>query len=67
MKYDGGTGETEAEVPHVPHGNKNDLKDEIRSDSSTAQLPIIRTVLSMAALHKLKIATLDISKAYLQA
>ncbi len=45
----------------------DDLKDEIRSDSSTAQFSIIRTVLSMAALYKLRIATLDISRAYLRA
>ncbi len=36
--------------------------DEIRSDSSTAQFPVIRTVLSMAVIHRFRLATLDISK-----
>ncbi len=47
-----------------PHGNKDDLKDKIKSNSSTAQFQIIRTILSTAALRKLKMAILDISKAY---
>ncbi len=67
VKFDGETGKLKLICRIVPHGNKDDLKDEIGSDSSTAQFPIIRTVLSMAALHKLRIATLDISNAYLQA
>ncbi len=60
VKYDGEGGKAE-----VPHRNKDDLNNEIRSDSSAAQFAIIGTVLSTATLHKLKIVTLDISKAYL--
>ncbi len=67
VKYDGERGKQNPKCRIVPHGNKYDLKEEIRSDSSTAQLPIMRTFLSMAALHKLRIGTLEISKAYLQA
>ncbi len=51
----------------VPHGNKDDLKDILPSDSSTAQFPIIRTALSMAALHRFQLAKIDISGAYLPA
>ncbi len=67
MTFDGETGKLKLKCPIVPHGNKDDLKGEIRSDSSTAQFPIIRTVLSIAAFQNLRIATLEIYKAYLQA
>ncbi len=67
VKYDGAQGKLKLKCRIAPHSNRDDPKDEIRSDSSTTQFPIIRTVLSMAALHKLKIATLDIFKACPQA
>ncbi len=67
VKYDGETGKLKLECRIVPHGNRDERKDKILSDSSTAQFPIIRTALSIAALYKFKLATLDISKAYLQA
>ncbi len=57
VKFHGETGKLKLKCRIVPHGNKNQLKDEIRSESSIAQFPIIRMVLSMAALHKLKIAS----------
>ncbi len=55
------------ETKMIPHGNKDDLKDILSSDPSTAQFPIIRTVLSIAALHRFQVAKIDISGAYLQA
>ncbi len=67
VKFDGESGKLKLRCRVVPHGNRDQLKNELRSDSSTAQFPVIRTVLSMAVIHKLKLATLDISKAYLQA
>ncbi len=51
----------------VPHGNKDYPKDILRSDSSAAEFPIIRTVLSMTALHRFQPSKIDISGAYLQA
>lgn len=50
----------------MPHGNRDLDKDNIRSDSSSAQFSVIRAVLSMAATFKLKLATIDICKAYMQ-
>ncbi len=41
MKFDVGTRKLMLKCRTVPHGNKDDLKDEIRSDSSIAQLPVI--------------------------
>ncbi len=67
MKTDDHTGKLWLSCRMVPHGNKDDLKDILRSDSSTAQFPIIRTVFSMAALHRFQLAKIDISGAYLQA
>ena len=67
VKFDGESGKLKLRCRVVPHGNRDQLKDDLRSDSSTAQFPIIRTVLSMAVIHKFTLATLDISKAYLQA
>ncbi len=67
MKTDEHTGKLRLSCRMVPHGNKEDLKDILRSDSSTAQFPIIRTLLSMAALHRFQLAKIDLSGAYLLA
>ena len=42
-------------------------KDSIRKDSATAQFPIIRALLSAAAVLGLELATIDISGVFLQA
>lgn len=34
----------------VPHGNEDDNKDEVRKDSSNAQLSIIRLVLALSTV-----------------
>ncbi len=66
MKTDDHTGKLPLSCSLVPHGNKDDLKDILRSDSLTAQFPIIRTVLSMAALHRFQLAKIDIYGAHLK-
>jgi len=66
VKHDGESGKLKLKCRIVPHGNRDKEKDDIRSDSQTAQFPVIRSVLSISALFKLKLATLDISKAYMQ-
>ncbi len=58
VKYDVDTGNLKPRCRVVPHGNMDQLKGELRSDSSTAQFPVIRTVLSIAVIHKLKLARL---------
>ncbi len=56
LKTDDTTGKLKLTCRMVPHGNKDNLRDILRSDSSTAQFQIIRTVLSMAALHRFQLA-----------
>jgi Reverse transcriptase (RNA-dependent DNA polymerase) len=51
----------------VPHGNRDREKDGLRTDSATAQFCVIRLVLSIAVTLKLRLSSLDISGAYLQA
>ena len=50
----------------VPHGNRDDDKDSIRKDSATAQLNIIRLLLSLVTFLGFRLATADIKGAYLQ-
>lgn len=50
----------------VPHGNRDDEKDNIRKDSSTAQLFVIRLLLSLVTFLCFRLATADIKGAYLQ-
>ena len=49
-----------------PHGNRDKEKDGIRKDSAAVQFPIIRLMLSIAALLGLRLGTIDITAAYLQ-
>ena len=51
----------------VPHGNKDKEMEEIRKDSTTAQFPTIRALISIAACLGLSLAAIDIKSAYLQA
>ena len=49
IKHDGQEGSLKLKCRLVPHGNPDRDKDSIRSDSSTAQIHVIRIVLSIAA------------------
>lgn len=49
-----------------PHGNRDDLKDDIRKDSATAQFHVIRLLLSIAATLGMRLGVVDISGAYMQ-
>ena len=51
----------------VPPENRDVDKQSLRSESSTAQLPCIRVLLSLAVLFHFDLASLDIAAAYLQA
>ncbi len=51
----------------VPHGKRDIDKDSLRSDSSTAQFPVIRTLISIAATMHWRLGSIDIKNAYLQA
>jgi hypothetical protein len=48
------------------HGNKDNQKDEVRKDTQAASFTAIRILLTLAALHKCHISSLDIKGAYLQ-
>lgn len=50
----------------VPHGNHDSEKEEIRKDSSNAQLFVVRLLLSLVTFLDFRIATADITGAYLQ-
>jgi hypothetical protein len=50
----------------VPHGNRDEEKDALRKDSSTAQSLVIRLVLAIAMLHKFSVGSIDVVAAYLQ-
>ena len=65
VKYDG-VENIKLKCRLVPHGNRDKQKHLVRKDSCTAQFPIIRTLLSMSAIFKLRLAVIDISGAYLQ-
>lgn len=49
-----------------PHGNHDDLKGKIRSDSATAQWEVIRLLLSLVVILRFFIGCVDIKGAYLQ-
>lgn len=50
----------------VPHGNRDDEKDDVRKDSSVAQFFAIRLLLCISTLLGLRLAMADIKGAYLQ-
>jgi hypothetical protein len=50
----------------VLHGNEDKEKDDLRKDTQAASFTSIRTLLALAAIHHLHIASIDIKGAYLQ-
>lgn len=50
----------------IPHGNRDNQKDEIRKDSCNAPLFIVRLFLSVATFMGFRIGTEDIKGAFLQ-
>ena len=66
VKSDGTKGKLKLKCRLLPHGNKNKYKDEVRKESASAQFPIIRLVLSIAAFLGFTLASIDIKGAYLQ-
>lgn len=50
----------------VSRGNRDDDKDSIRKDSTTAQLNIIRLLLFLVTFLGFRLATADIKGTYLQ-
>ena len=51
----------------VPYRNTDAKKESLRTDSSTAQSPVIRLFLSLATILLFAVSTIDITGAYLQA
>lgn len=49
-----------------PRGNRDELKDEVRKDSATAQFNVIRLILEIATYLQMRIGILDISGPYMQ-
>lgn len=59
-------GERELKARIVPHGNRDLEKDSIRKDSATAQLCVIRLLLSIVTFLGFRLGFADIKGAYLQ-
>lgn len=59
-------GDRELKARIVPHGNRDTEKDCIRKDSATAQLCIIRLLLSIITVLGFRLGFADIKGAYLQ-
>lgn len=49
-----------------PHGNRDQMKEDVRKDSATAQFHIIRLMLSLVVVLGFRIGVIDIKGAYLQ-
>ena len=67
IKTDGCPEKLKLKCRLVPHGNRDAEKESLRTDSSTAQFPVIRLVLSLATILRFAVSTIDITGAYLQA
>ena len=50
----------------MPHGNRDEEKDNIRKDSSAAQFDVIRILLAITTFLGMRLAMADVSGAYLQ-
>ena len=66
VKADGPNNSLRLKCRLVPHGNKDVEKDNIRSDSSSAQFLAIRILLSLTTLFQFFISSVDFTAAYLQ-
>ena len=66
VKTDGEEDKLRLKCRMAPHGNRDRDKESVRKDSATTQFPVIRLVLSIAAVLNMVIATIDIKGAYLQ-
>jgi hypothetical protein len=50
----------------VPHRNRDEEKDALRKNSSTAQRSVIRLVPTIAMMHKFSVGSIDVVAAYPQ-
>lgn len=49
-----------------PHGNKDDLKDDIQKDSATAQYDSIRILIYIATFMPMRLGVVDIGGTYMR-
>lgn len=49
-----------------PHGNCEELKDEVRKESATAQYNVIRLLLAISTYLPMRVGLVDISGSYIQ-
>ena len=66
LKHEGETDKLELKCRLVPHGNRDRDRDSVRKDSATAQFPVIRIVLSIAAIVGMVLGSIDVKSAYIQ-
>ena len=67
IKTDGSPDKLKLKCRLVPHGSKDAEMESLRTDSSTAQFPVIRLVLSLATILRFAVSSIDITGAYIQA
>ena len=67
VKTDGEGEKLKLKFRLVPHWNRDRDKEFVRKGSATAQFPIVRIVLSSAAIMSFSISSIDTKGAYLQA
>ena len=66
LKHEGETDKIKLKCRLVPHGNRDRDKGSVWKDSATAQFPIIRIVLSIAAIRGMDLGSIDVRSAYMQ-
>lgn len=57
----GESGERRLDARLCPHGNKDQMKGDVRKDSATDQLYVIRLIMTMAKFFPVRIGVVDIS------
>lgn len=60
------TGEQSMKARLVLHGNRDDKKEEIRKDSSAADMMVTRLILSLSTILRFTVGVADIKGAYMQ-
>lgn len=59
-------GKLKLKVRISPHGNREEMREDVRKDAAAAQSHVIRLILSIATCKDAKLGLLDISGAYMQ-
>lgn len=67
LRFSEDAGELRLKYRLVPHGNREKDKHTVRTHSSIEQFPIIRVVLTIAAILRFRLSSIYIKQSYLKA